>query len=156
METEPATATQAPETTTIPTTIGDVSTSMKNIGLLQKHNLFMEVHAWNDYMPTFDLSGEPVTLPRPHLIVAFTSTTNGAIPSMSVSAKITGTKTTINVPLTADNDPDAGSYQTFRPRMADLQLLEMKGGETLTAEITITIGGEFQTLTFQPVVETTM
>jgi len=121
--------------------------AIENNELLEKYNLKMDVHAWNDYMPPIAMGR-----PRPHFVVRFTAISkNTKVPNnISVSAKITSVKRTIDVKLDADN-----GLETFRPKAEDRQLLQMETGEKLTAVVTFVIGNEKQTLTFYPIVEAT-
>ena len=119
--------------------------------LLEKHHLKIKVNAWNDYMPTFDISGESKESgPRPHFVVSFTSTTDISVPHISVSAIITSIENTIITDLNADYT-NLEQFKTFRVK--DMRQINMKVGETLIAVVTFAIYDEKQTMTFYPVVE---
>ena len=120
--------------------------AVENNKLLEKHDLKIEVHAWNNYMPSdFD----PGMDHRSNFVVAVTSLTNTDLPDITVSAKISSAKKTINVRLIADSTED-NFHKLYRVKNANK--IGMADGETFTAVITIYIGKEKQTMTFDPVV----
>ena len=123
-----------------------------NNQLLEKHNLEIEVHAWNDYMPMVVASGEtPPPFPRPHFIVRFTAISDNGVPdNISVFAKITSGESTTDFVLNCDGNSPQYNFETFR--VGNGQSINMGTSERLTAEVAFVIGDEKQTLTFYPTV----
>jgi len=125
---------------------------IENNKLLEKYNLKISVYAYNDYMPYIVAPGKtPPPYPYPYFAVQFTLTQGKNIPNITVWAKITGVKNTLDIMLTCDGSCLEYNFETFYAGPA--QGLEMETGETLTAVITFVIGNEKQTMTFYPVVK---
>jgi len=122
---------------------------IRNNKLLEKYGLEIGVYAWIDSMPISVDEGEtsPLTS-RPHFSVRFMAIENGDIPKdIRVSAKIISKKATTEVVLNGGPQYAFGTFRVENP-----QLLQMEVREKLTVVVTFVIGGEEQTLSFNPIV----